>query len=270
MKAFHARASVPRPRPRRKRLPGRREPRNHARVHPVDFLYVDEHLAVVHKPTGLSVHRGWDDDRDVMMFRVRDALGGQHVHPVHRLDRGTSGALVLARSSEAAAALAARFEAHAVEKSYLALVRGRVAEDAFEIDYAIPRREGGERVPAHTSVRVLARSEAERCSLVRALPRSGRLHQIRRHLRHVHHPLVGDVRYGDGAVNRLYRARYGLHRLALHAERLAFEHPFGGARVDVRAPLPPELAHAFERLFGTSDFVAADVSAPTSAPAAAG
>ena len=90
----------------------------------IELLHVDEHVAVANKPSGLLVHRGWDNDDDVAMFRVRDALGGQHVHPMHRLDRGTSGALVFARTREAAALLARAFETGLVEKRYLALVRG--------------------------------------------------------------------------------------------------------------------------------------------------
>ena len=212
----------------------------------IELLFVDPHLVVVNKPSGLLVHRGWDDDDDVAMFRVRDALG-QHVHPVHRLDRGTSGALLFARTREVAAALAFAFEERRVEKRYVALVRG-VAPDAGLIDHPIPKSEGGPRVSAVTRFRRLATSSVERCSLVDAFPETGRLHQVRRHLRHIDHPLVGDVNYGSGEINRMYRARYGLHRLVLHAHRLAFEHPVTGEALVVRAPLPPELASAFDRL----------------------
>jgi tRNA pseudouridine65 synthase len=206
----------------------------------IDLLYADGHLVVAQKPSGLLVHRGWDNDDDVAMFRVRDAIGG-YVYPVHRLDRGTSGALVFARTKAAASALAQAFENGAVEKSYLALVRGAPPESGT-IDYAIQKREDGPRVPAVTRFRVVARSPVDRCSLVEARPETGRLHQIRRHLRHIDHPLVGDVNYGSGAINRHYRASYGLHRLALHARRVAFAPPETGARVDVVAPVPADLA----------------------------
>ena len=209
----------------------------------IDLLYADEHLVVAQKPSGLLVHRGWDNDDDVAMFRVRDAIGG-YVYPVHRLDRGTSGALVFARTKAAASALAQAFENGAVEKSYLALVRGAPPESGT-IDHAIQKREDGPRVPAVTRFRVVARSPVDRCSLVEASPETGRLHQIRRHLRHIDHPLVGDVNYGSGVINRHYRARYGLHRLALHARRVAFAHPETGVRVDVVAPVPADLAGPF-------------------------
>jgi tRNA pseudouridine65 synthase len=213
----------------------------------ISLLFVDEHLAVADKPSGLLVHRGWDNDDDVALFRVRDALGGAHVYPIHRLDRGTSGALLFARTREAAAALSRSFEEGRVEKRYLALVRGTAPEEGL-IDYPIPRSEDGPRVPARTRFVRLGRSPVDRCSLVLATPETGRLHQIRRHLRHIDHPLVGDVTYGSGAINRHYRATYDLHRLALHAAHLAFEHPRTGARVEVDAPVPHDLAAALARL----------------------
>jgi tRNA pseudouridine65 synthase len=213
----------------------------------ITLLYVDEHVVVASKPSGLLVHRGWADDDDVAMFRVRDALGGAHVHPVHRLDRGTSGALLFARNREAAAALSRSFEEGRVDKRYLALVRGTPPTEGL-IDYAIPRAEDGPRVEARTRFRLLRRSPVDRCSLVVAMPETGRLHQIRRHLRHINHPLIGDVTYGSGSINRHYRAEYNFFRLGLHACRLAFEHPVTGARVVVEAPVPDELRAALERL----------------------
>jgi tRNA pseudouridine65 synthase len=201
---------------------------------------VDAHVVVASKPSGLLVHRGWDDDEDVAMSRVRDAVG-QRVHPVHRLDRGTSGALLCARTREAAGALGRAFEAGHVEKRYLALVRGEPPNDGV-IDHPIPKSEGGPRVPAVTRYRLVARSPVDRCSLVLAIPETGRLHQVRRHLRHIGHPLVGDVNYGSGEINRRYRAVYGLRRLALHAVGLSFAHPVTGAPIEVRAAVPEDLA----------------------------
>lgn len=215
----------------------------------VELLYTDEQVAVANKPSGLLVHRGWDRDDDVLMFRVRDAIG-QHVHPLHRLDRGTSGAVLFARDSESAARLASCFREQRMEKRYLALVRGHMKEDAGRIDYAIPNSEDGERVPAATRYEVLARSSVDRCSLVWVMPETGRLHQIRRHLRHLGHPLVGDVAYGDGKINRHYRAGYGLHRLALHASALSFPHPSREREIRVTAGFPSELRAAFAMLFG--------------------
>ncbi len=206
----------------------------------IELLYEDAHVVVANKPSGLLVHRGWDQDDDVAMFRVRDAIG-QHVHPLHRLDRGTSGALLFARDPVSAAALAKDFEEGRVEKRYLALVRG-MSPALGTIDYAIQKKEDGPRVHALTRYRTLAHSTVDRCSLVLAMPETGRLHQVRRHLRHVNHPLVGDVKHGDGKVNRHFRATYDLHRLALHASFIAFVHPATGVRVEVRAGMPQDLA----------------------------
>jgi tRNA pseudouridine65 synthase len=213
---------------------------------PIELLFVDAHVVVANKPSGLLVHRGWDNDDDVAMFRVRDAIG-EHVHPLHRLDRGTSGALLFARSREAAAVLARAFEEGRVEKRYVALVRGE-PEAQGTIDYPIQKKEGGPRVPAITHFRRIARSPVDRCSLVLAMPETGRLHQIRRHLRHLNHPLIGDVKHGSGEINRHYRATYGLHRLALHASSLAFVHPMTEERIVVSAPLADDLKSAFALL----------------------
>jgi tRNA pseudouridine65 synthase len=216
----------------------------------LEVLFVDAHLVVVNKPSGLLVHRGWANDDDVAMFRVRDMLGA-HVYPVHRLDRGTSGALCFARTREVAATLCGSFESRHVDKRYLALVRGEPAPSGT-IDHPIPKNAetgaGAPRVPAVTRYELVARSPVDRCSLVVAIPETGRGHQVRRHLRHLGHPLVGDVNYGRGEINRRYRAEYGLHRLALHAQELAFEHPVTGARVAVTAPMPDDLGLPLERL----------------------
>lgn len=241
----------------------------------ITLLFVDEHVVVADKPSGLLVHRGWDNDDDVALFRVRDAVG-QHVHPIHRLDRGTSGALLFARSREMAALLCRSFEEHRVEKCYLALVRG-TPPDRGLIDYAIPKSEDGPRVEARTRYLRMGRSAVDRCSLVLAMPETGRLHQIRRHLRHINHPLVGDVAYGSGVINRHYRAEYALHRLALHACRLGFDHPVSGQRVVVDSPIPADLGAALAKLElptalpSEADYASTRAAVtPTSAPAEPG
>jgi tRNA pseudouridine65 synthase len=207
-------------------------------------LYRDEDLLIVAKPAGLVVHRGWADDEVAVLDLAREAAGA-YVYPVHRLDRGASGALAFALSAEAARALQARWTAGEVVKRYLALVRGNPPE-AATIDHPIPRSEDGPRVPAVTEVRTLAR--AGRYALVEARPQTGRLHQIRRHLKHLSCPLIGDVRYGKGEHNRLFRERHNLHRLALHAWSLTLPHPRTGERVSAVAPVPADLAGALAGL----------------------
>lgn len=210
----------------------------------LSLLYRDDRVAAFAKPSGLLVHRGWGDDDVVAVDLARAAIGAR-VHPVHRIDRATSGALLFALDPESAAALCGLFERGAVEKRYLALVRG-IAPEAGRIDHPIPRREGGPRVPAATSFRRLG--AVERYSLVEARPETGRLHQVRRHLKHINHPIVGDVNYGKGDINRLFRERFGLHRLALHAASLRFEHPFTGEEIVIRAEVPDDLGGPLERM----------------------
>jgi tRNA pseudouridine65 synthase len=201
------------------------------------ILHRDARCAVVAKPSGVATHRGWADDDDALLQRARDAVGA-YVYPVHRLDRGASGAVLFALDREAAAAFAAAWET--AEKTYLAITRGHPPEEAV-IDHPVPRAPGEPRVPAVTAIRRL--EVFGRYALVEARPRTGRLHQIRRHLKHLACPLIGDVRYGKGEHNRLFRAAHGLHRLALHAAALDVAHPDGG-RLAVTCPLPADLAGA--------------------------
>ena len=205
---------------------------------PIDFLYRDTDIAVVNKPSGMLVHRGWDNDKVVAMTVVRD-LVGQHVYPVHRLDRPTSGALIFALHKDAARVLSQEFEAGNVQKAYLALVRGITPESGI-IDNPVPKKPNGKRVPAVTEFRRLF--VFERYSLVAAWPKTGRLHQIRRHLKHISHPLIGDSKYGKGEHNRFFRDKFGLTRLGLHAAAISFTHPQSGEDLTLEAPLPEDFA----------------------------
>jgi tRNA pseudouridine65 synthase len=224
----------------------------------VQILHDDEAILVVAKLSGMLVHpSGHDPDEITLLPLARDASGGAHLYPVHRLDRGASGVLVLARSSVFAAALHPQFEDGRAIKRYLAAVRGMPPE-AGVIDHPIPRREDGPRVPAVTEFRRLAtvtvplqHQELERerrYSLVEARPHTGRLHQIRRHLKHIAHPVLGDVNHGRSEHNRLCRLRFGLDRLALHAASLSFLHPLTGARVTFWAPLPRDFDESLRRM----------------------
>lgn len=205
-------------------------------------------MVAIDKPSGLAVHRGWAQDPPFAMTAVRDALGAW-VYPVHRLDRSASGVLLFALSKEAARVLAGRFEHGEVTKTYLALVRG-VPPEACVIDHPLRPENDGPKVPAVTELRRLA--QHGRYALVEAKPRTGRLHQIRRHLKHLSCPIIGDVRYGKGEHNRLFRTRYGLSRLALHARALCVPDVASARPVSIEAPIPEDLAHALAQL--ASDF----------------
>ncbi len=191
----------------------------------------------VDKPADLAVHRGLAPDAQVLMLQLRDVVGC-HVYPAHRLDRPTSGVVLFALNPEAAHVLAAQFAAGTVQKRYLALARGPVPE-CWSTDHPVPRSEDGPRVDAVTHFRRLWASPVERVAWVEAVPETGRYHQIRRHLKHASHPIIGDVRYGKGDWNRRFRQEYGLSRLALHARAITFE--VEGAAQTVQAAVPESL-----------------------------
>lgn len=212
---------------------------------PVDILYQDDTLVVVNKPSGQLVHRGWGKDGVPALQALRDHLG-HYVYPVHRLDRATSGALLFARSASIVRPLQEQFNEGSVDKRYLALCRGHDAE-LRRIDHPLSRLPGvGELKPAVTDLSLLG--SFGRYGLFEVRPRTGRAHQIRRHLKHASHPLIGDVRYGKGEHNRWFREHYGFSRLALHCHWLAFAHPVDGRRIVVHAPLANDLRALFARL----------------------
>lgn len=188
---------------------------------PLQVLYQDEQLVVVDKPSGMPVHRGWAQDGEPVLQRLRDQVG-RHLFPVHRLDRATSGVLVFAFSSSVARSMQELFGQGAVEKRYLALCRG-CDPGLRRVDHPLAKVKGGEPQPAVTDFMLLGK--ADRYGLYEVRPLGGRTHQIRRHLKHALHPIIGDVRYGKGEHNRIFRERYGFHRLALHCHMLAFPHP---------------------------------------------
>ena len=219
---------------------------------PLDVLYEDEAVAAIHKPAGLVVHAGAGCASGTLVNALLARYGrlsetGDPLRPgiVHRLDKGTSGVILVARTDAAHRALAAQFAARTVEKVYLALVEGRVAQEAGVIDRPIERdparrtrmtaRTGRGRA-AHTEFRVLERFE--RFTLLEVRIRTGRTHQIRVHLASMGHPVAGDTLYGAAARPA------GLGppgRPWLHAWRIGFTSPATGERVVVEAPVPEEL-----------------------------
>ena len=211
----------------------------------IDVMYCDDAIVVVDKPTGLSVHRGDDQGSTFALNLTRNAIG-QWVYPVHRLDRATSGVLLFALSPEHARTLQESFNRREVDKTYLALVRGKPPPHGV-IDSPMEKREGGPDVEAVTEYETLFASDIVRVSLVRARPLTGRRHQIRRHLRRINHPIAGDVRYGKGIENRSYRIELGLYRLALHAQRLSLAHPTTGERVVFESTVPEDLREPLRR-----------------------
>jgi tRNA pseudouridine65 synthase len=211
-----------------------------------DILFEDPHLVVADKPGGLLVHRSRESgDRVFLLQELRNQLG-RLLYPVHRLDRAASGAIAFGLSSEAARALQASLQAGDALKEYLALVRGSAPERG-ETERALTDEKGDPQA-ARTEFERLA--EFAGLSLLRVRIRSGRRHQIRRHLSHLRHQILGDSSYGKGRINQFFRETYGLPRLFLHAWRLEFRHPFEDRRVTARAPLAADLREFLLRVPG--------------------
>jgi 23S rRNA pseudouridine1911/1915/1917 synthase len=224
----------------------------------VPIRFEDEHLLIVAKPAGLLTHptvrrrTGTLVNRLLFMGLPLSSVGGP-LRPgiVHRLDAGTSGLMIVAKTDQAHAALAAMFRRHAVERRYLALVRGTVAHDAFAVDAPLGRRAarvivdatGGR--PAETRFEV--RERLAGATLLEAAPRTGRTHQIRVHLAAIGHPIFGDRPYGGVGEDA---RRLGLSRPFLHSWRIAFDHPLTGARIEREEPLSEDLAAALGRARG--------------------
>jgi len=212
------------------------------------IAYLDEHLAVVDKPAGLVVHPAPSHSGPTLVSEMAEILGGgedpERPGIVHRLDKGTSGLLVVARDDETHAALQAAVQRREVERAYLALAEGRLSSRTGTIDAPIGRASrqrhrmavsGAASREARTHFTVLELLAAE--TYLEARLETGRTHQIRAHFAAIGHPLAGDVTYGGSR-------RRGLRRQFLHAHRLAFAHPATGAELELTSELPADLATA--------------------------
>ncbi|GAB3498154.1 tRNA pseudouridine(65) synthase TruC [Curvibacter fontanus] len=215
------------------------------------ILYQDEQLVAVDKPPGLLVHRTGLDagETSFALQLLRDQLG-RPVWPAHRLDKGTSGVLLFALDADTARALGQAFEApDLVHKTYRAVVRGWPPESGL-IDHPLKRMEDDARAgrtglqEAQTRYRTLERYElplaygdfaSTRCALVELQPLTGRRHQLRRHMKHIAHPILGDATHGKGALNRAVAGLLGVRRLWLHAARLELRQPVHGAALCIEA-----------------------------------
>jgi tRNA pseudouridine65 synthase len=214
----------------------------------LEILHQDDALLAVNKPAGLPVHRSrLVGPADAFLIDLlREQVGGA-LFLAHRLDRATSGVLLVARSAAVAASLGEQFMARGPRKQYLAVVRGWPEPTEGTIDYPLPgSRETGPRREARTRYRRLATVEVplalgrypqQRYALLLAEPQTGRFRQIRKHMAHIHHPVIGDCQHGRGDHNRLYKQHFGCHRMLLHAWRLQFAHPVQGSPMTVEAPL---------------------------------
>ena len=228
-------------------------------ANPLQLIHRDDHLLAMHKPAGLLVHRSPIDrhETEFALQYARELNDGEHVYPVHRLDRPTSGLLLFARDADTASRLGQALMAGEIQKTYLAMVRGWTPErgviDEPLRDKAIDRRDTREQVmrEARTRYRRLAITEipvaiegyvSSRYSVVELQPETGRQHQLRRHLQHISHPIIGDTNYGRTRHNHYFAERFGGGRLMLAATALSFQHPATGTAMTLTAAPEPSFA----------------------------
>ncbi|MBN2646600.1 MAG: pseudouridylate synthase [Thiotrichales bacterium] len=230
-------------------------------------LYQDEALVAMHKPAALLVHRSPIDKHETQfaLQLTRDLLD-RHVYPVHRLDKATSGLLLFALDAKSASHLGEQFRQHSIQKTYAALVRGWTAEEGI-IDKPLlyqkdsygdrDKQTASEPQEAWTAYRTLGQStldkalgsySQQRYSLLQLTPKTGRKHQIRRHLNGISHPIIGDVNYGDRHHNHLFNDWRGYHRLYLAATALRFVHPIHKHPMTLNAPLQNDFVQTLENL----------------------
>jgi tRNA pseudouridine65 synthase len=228
----------------------------------LQILYQDEFLVAVNKPAGLLVHRSLLDKHETQfaMQLLRDQIA-QHVFPVHRLDRPTSGVLLFALSASMATQLGALFAAQQVTKHYFAIVRGYTDESGC-IDYALKEkldkiadkkaRKDKPAQEAQSSYQRLAqfelphavgRYDSARYSLLALQPQTGRKHQLRRHMAHIRHPILGDTNHGDGTQNKFIKQQYGFAGLALSCASLTFVHPISQQQIEISADFDLRMAN---------------------------
>ena len=235
----------------------------------LEILYKDDYLVVINKPSGLLVHKSMIDSREIYfaMKMLRDQIG-QWVYPIHRLDKPTSGVLLFALDGDTAKVMNEQFKTHTIKKKYVAVVRGWIDEEGF-IDHALSVKNDKiadkdakekESKEAKTAYRLLdrvelphaiGRYEKTRYSLVELTPKTGRKHQLRRHMKYMSHHILGDTKYGRGEHNKLIRKYYNIHRLLLHAVSLEITHPYTDERVVFKAGFDETFKSVFES-FGWS------------------
>ena len=228
----------------------------------LNILYQDDALVVIDKPAGLLVHRSMIDrhETEFAMQMLRDQID-QHVFPVHRLDRPTSGVLVFALSSDVARRMTEIFTDKQIDKTYHAIVRG-FAPNQGHIDYPLKEKldkiadkQARQDKPAQDAITdyrtlktfelpfAVGRYQSARYSLVELTPMTGRKHQLRRHMAHIRHPIVGDTTHGDGKQNRFAREQFGFKGLALTCSGMRFEHPITQKNLDLHSPFDTRMAN---------------------------
>ncbi|MBE9396306.1 tRNA pseudouridine(65) synthase TruC [Pontibacterium sp. N1Y112] len=236
----------------------------------LDILFEDDNLIAVNKPSGLLVHPSWIAPRGTpnLTSMLKEYLQGT-AYTIHRLDRPTSGVIVFGKNKETAQKMNQKFADREVQKTYLCMTRGYTPEGDV-IDYALkekldkladkmsnPDKPAQEAVSEYRRLATVelpmavGRYDVSRYSLVEVKPKTGRKHQIRRHMKHISHPLIGDTKHGDGRHNKAFRDHFDLERLLLMAIELSFRHPESGELLTIKAPVDPYVDQLFSQ-FGWS------------------
>jgi len=236
----------------------------------LEILYQDEYLVAINKPSGLLVHKSMIDRHEIYfaMKMLRDQIE-QWVYPIHRLDKPTSGVLLFALDSETAKIMSEQFKAHTIQKTYIAVVRGYTPQEGI-IEHALKEKldkiadkkvsedkEAQDAVTAFKRIETVeldfavGRYDKTRYSLVELKPKTGRKHQLRRHMKHISHHILGDTKYGRGEHNIFIRQRYNVQRLLLHAISLEVVHPYRDEKLIIEAPVDETFKMIFKE-FGWS------------------
>lgn len=231
------------------------------------ILYQDDYLVAVDKPAGLFVHRSFMDknEKHFALQLVRDQIG-QYVYPVHRLDRPTSGVLLFALNRDIARQMGELFTNKTIQKTYYALVRGHLLGENL-IDHALKEKldklgdkyvsqdkpaqsaqTGYQSVKTACLPIVMGKYNSVRYSLIKLLPKTGRRHQIRRHLAHLRYPIIGDINYGDNKQNPFFIQHFGFKRLMLIAKELRFIHPITQEKLVIISQFDPQWKTVFQKL----------------------
>jgi len=220
----------------------------------LEIIYQDENLIAINKPHGLLVHQSSiaRDATEFALQMLRDQVG-KHVSPVHRLDRKTSGILLFAFDKESEIAMHQQFMNTETDKKYLAILRGFTPE-SMDIDYPLAK-ENGTLQDAFTAFRTLRRAEVDvafgkhptsRYSLIEATPKTGRMHQLRRHFSHILHPIIGDRTHGCNKQNKFFLEQWNMTTMLLHASELSFKHPITSEPIHLKANLHEEFKRVMD------------------------
>lgn len=222
----------------------------------LEILYQDDNLIAINKPHGLLVHRSSiaADTSEFALQMLRDQIG-QAVYPAHRLDRKTGGVLLFSLDKETDKLIQPYFAEKKIDKEYLAILRGYCPEEGI-IDYPLAK-ENGTIQEAITHFNRLATAEIDvphgkfstsRYSVIKANPETGRMHQLRRHFAHILHPIIGDRPHGCNKQNKLWKEKFNMDTMLLHASSLTFEHPHSGVNIKITAPIHEEFSRVLDLL----------------------